>query len=352
MDDNNFLQNLKTDDDQQGEFMDSAAAFIRMKRDSYRSDLEKQSQYLMKVALNPYLAKGLIGAGVGAAGGGAVGAAAGESGHRGRAALKGAVGGALLGGAAGVGHQALKGHLPSWMGGAKASPVAEAAKVEQAAAKGVPEEVAARTPKGKAKAKGAPQQTGGEGPPATAVNPELRARAAARAADVKAAKAAKAQAAATPVAAPSQITAPGVQPTSPISVGRSAGSAAMGKKKLAQVAERWGLRKMAFDRVQAAKIIAPAAGATAAALLSFLGTRKAKGEKMTRAATQAQSVVNAADRTPKSGQGFLRRLSGDTARFGRDVAQTYGDHPIKSTLVSAGLGALAGRSLARALGAK
>ena len=319
MDDNNFLQNLKTDDDQQGEFMDSAAAFIRMKRDSYRSDLEKQSQYLMKVALNPYLAKGLIGAGVGAAG---------------------------------VGHQALKGHLPSWMGGAKASPVAEAAKVEQAAAKGVPEEVAARTPKGKAKAKGAPQQTGGEGPPATAVNPELRARAAARAADVKAAKAAKAQAAATPVAAPSQITAPGVQPTSPISVGRSAGSAAMGKKKLAQVAERWGLRKMAFDRVQAAKIIAPAAGATAAALLSFLGTRKAKGEKMTRAATQAQSVVNAADRTPKSGQGFLRRLSGDTARFGRDVAQTYGDHPIKSTLVSAGLGALAGRSLARALGAK
>lgn len=112
------------------------------------------------------------------------------------------------------------------------------------------------------------------------------------------------------------------------------------------------LEKQALEPRQVAKYGLPALFAAASGVGSYLGTRKAPGSEKSKAEEAAQDLVNTADRKPLKEQGLLRRLGGDTARYTRDVAKTYQDNPKASTALSATLGALAGHSLARALGAK
>jgi hypothetical protein len=138
-----------------------------------------------------------------------------------------------------------------------------------------------------------------------------------------------------------------------------------GKKKLAAIAAKYGLKKaaslpfvdrglekQALEPRHVAKYGLPALFAAVSGVGSYLGTRKAPGSQKSKAEEAAQELVDAADRKPLKEQSFVRRLGGDTARFTRDVAKTYQDNPKASTALSALLGGMAGHGLARALGAK
>ena len=398
MNDLDFLNGLKDNEDIEQERLDAATSFVAMRdrQIAPAAEIEKQA------AMNPYLMKGLIGAGVGAAGGAGVGAAAGEKGRRGRAALKGALGGAVLGAGAGVGHEALKGHLPGWMGGEAPNAVTGAVQpgaVDEAMSSlghGTPVADAAHTPtvvpKGPTSVQGQPGNMV-EVPGMAAEGDALR----------ESAHASALKAGATPPepgvphAAESKVVDAGYSDR--LDPHREARIQAMvddlnyeearrrdhlfewlrggGKKKFASMSPVERMRAV-MEKVAARPFVdSPAADGgrakTAASLEGFkkalpaialgMGTgalgagymyHRAKPQDSGRSRDEDtfQSAAEHMNRNTTKDSGFIKKLTRDVTNFSSDAATTAKEHPGKAALMAAGLMGLVGYKAAPIFGLK